>query len=450
MNFFKFNGNFDDIDFLSLLMLDINGSIRQVTLPKGYISDKIFEKGIGFDASNFGYAKVDKSDMIAKPDMTTAFVQEKEGHMIVHAFCDVFLTTGEPFDQYPRAVAKKTATFLKEQNIADDAKVLIELEFHAFDDVRYSSEYSHSYYEVQSQEGIGPDYDSTPRFGIQKGYHRLFPADKYFDMRNDVVAALEAVGVPVKYHHHEVSASQLEIELNFISLAEAGDKVSLAKWITTNVAREHGIFVTFMPKPVYNIAGNGMHVHQFLVKNGRSFFAGEGLHGLSKEALAYTAGILDHSLTGSLLAFSNPSTNSYKRLVPGFEAPVGATFAKGSREASIRIPGYLSKGEERIEYRTGDATANIYYFLSAMILAGADGILKGRDPLASNYHDKENGKTFPLNLNAVLDGLAADNEYLRPAFPEALVNLWIKAKKAEAQFVYNAPTPQEYELYFNI
>ncbi len=269
-------------------------------------------------------------------------------------------------------------------------------------------------------------------------------------MRNDIVAALEAVGVPVKYHHHEVSASQLEIELNFISLEKAGDIVSLAKWITTNVAREHNVFVTFMPKPVYNIAGNGMHVHQFLVKSGKSFFAGDGLHGLSKEALAYTAGILDHSLTGSLLAFSNPSTNSYKRLVPGFEAPVSATFAKGSREASIRIPGYLTKGEERIEYRTGDATANIYYFLSAMILAGADGILKERDPIATNYHDKDNGKTFPLNLNAVLDGLATDNEYLSPAFPEALIKLWIKAKKAEAQYVYNAPTPQEYELYFNI
>lgn len=450
MNFRKFDGNFETIDFLSLLMIDINGTIRQVTLPKDYISEKIFKNGIGFDASNFGYAKVDKSDMVAKPDLSTAFVEEKEGHTIVHVFCDVFLTTGELFNQYPRSIAKKTAAYLKEQNIADDAKVLIELEFHAFDSVRYSSEYSHSFYEVQSQEGIGPDYNDSPRFGIQNGYHRLFPADKYFDMRNDIVAAMGAVGIPVKYHHHEVSASQLEIELNFISLSEAGDKVSLAKWIIVNVAREHGIFVTFMPKPVYNIAGNGMHVHQFLVKNGKSFFAGDGLHGLSKEALSYTAGILDHSLTGSLLAFSNPSTNSYKRLVPGFEAPVSATFAKGSREASIRIPGYLAKGEERIEYRTGDATANIYYFLSAMILAGVDGIKKGRDPLESNYHDKENGKMFPLNLNAVLDGLAADNEYLLPAFPKALIDLWIKAKKSEARYVYNAPTPQEYELYFNI
>ncbi len=450
MNLMKFDGKMDQVDFLSLLMIDIRGTIRQVTLPQDYISDKIFEKGIGFDASNFGYAKVDKSDMVAKPDMSTAFVEIKGDYQILHVFCDVFLTTGEPFDQYPRAVAKKTAQYLKEQGIADDAKVLIELEFHAFDDVHYSSEFSHSYYEVQSQEGIGATYNDNPRFGIQQGYHRLNPADKYFDMRNDIVAAMSAVGIPVKYHHHEVAASQLEIELNFISLAEAGDKVSLAKWIATSVAREHGIFITFMPKPVYNIAGNGMHVHQFLVKNGKSFFAGDALHGLSTEALGYTAGILDHSLTGSLLAFSNPSTNSYKRLVKGFEAPVSATFAKGSREASIRVPGYLAKGEERIEYRTGDATANIYYFLSAMILAGAEGILKHRDPVASNYHDKDNGKLFPLSLNAVLDGLEQDHEYLLPVFPEALIKAWIKAKREEAAYVYNAPTPQEYELYFNI
>lgn len=451
MKFRKFDGKFDDsIGFLSLLMLDINGTIRQVTVPKGFINEKVLKDGIGFDASNFGYAKVDKSDMVAKPDLSTAFIEEKEGHTIVHAFCNVFLTDGTEYDQYPRTVAKKTVEYLKKEGIADDAKVLVELEFHVFDDVRYSSAFSHSFYEVQSAEGIGPDFESDPRFHIQKGYHRLAPADKYFDVRNDIVSALEVVGIPVKYHHHEVSASQLEIELDFISLSEAGDKVSLAKWIAVSIAREHGLFLTFMPKPVYNIAGNGMHVHQFLTKKGKTFFPGKGMHGLSKEALAYTAGILDHSLTGSLLAFSNPSTNSYKRLVPGFEAPVGATFAKGSREASVRIPAYLGKGDERIEYRTGDATANIYYFLSAMVLAGVDGIKNKRDPVASNYHDRENGKIFPLNLNLVLDGLLNDNKYLLPAFPELLIKYWVKTKKAEAQYVYNAPTPQEYELYFNI
>ena len=252
----------------------------------------------------------------------------------------------------------------------------------------------------------------------------------------------------MKYHHHEVSASQLEIELDFDSLAVVGDQVSIAKWIAVNIAKEHGLVLTFMPKPMYNVAGNGMHVHQFLEKDGKTIFAGTEKHGLTKEALSYTAGLLEHSLTGSLLAFSNPSTNSFKRLVAGFEAPIGATFAKGSREASVRIPAYLAKGEERIEYRTGDATANIYFFLSAMVLAGIDGIKKGKDPVKEGYSDPDNGKIYPLNLNLVMDGLLKDNEYLLPVFPKELLENWAKNKKAEADYIYNAPTPQEYELYF--
>lgn len=448
MNIRKYDGKIESVDFLDMLMLDIYGNIRHVTVPKGYISEKVLKQGIGFDASNFGFAKVTKSDMLARPDMSTAFVEEKGGYTILHVLCDIFLLEGELFDQYPRYVARKTLEYLKNQKIADDAKMLVELEFHMFEDVNYAADFSHSYYKIQSAEGIGTDYDDLPRFNIHKGYHRIYPDDRYFEVRNDIVVALEAVGIPVKYHHHEVGAAQLEIELNFMSILDAADKVSLAKWIACNIASEHGLFITFMPKPIYKAAGNGMHVHQFLEKNGKTIFAGEELHGLTKEALAYIAGLLDHSLTGSLLAFSNPSTNSYKRLVPGYEAPVSATFAKASREASVRIPGYLPKGEERMEYRTGDATANIYYFLSAMVLAGVDGIKNGRDPVASNYDDPHNGKVFPLSLNAVLDGLLSDREYLKPAFPEALINLWIKIKRDEAEYVYNAPTPQEYELYF--
>lgn len=444
----KFDGNWEQVDFLDLLMLDIYGNIRHVTIPRGYINDKVIKGGIGFDASNFGFAKVTKSDMLARPDMTTAFIEEKENHTILHVLCDIFLVDGKMFNQYPRFVAKKTLEYLRSEGIADDVQMLIELEFHLFEDVNYAADFSHSYYKIQSQEGIGTDYDDLPRFNIHKGYHRIYPDDKYFGVRNDIVKALEAIGIPVKYHHHEVGAAQLEIELNFMSILYAADMVSLAKWIACNVANEHGLFVTFMPKPIYKAAGNGMHVHQFLAKDGKTIFAGEELHGLTKTALSYIAGLLDHSLTGSLLAFSNPSTNSFKRLVPGYEAPIGATFEKGSREASIRIPGYLSKGEERIEYRTGDATANVYYFLSAMVLAGIDGIKKDRDPVESDYNNPKNNKIFPLNLIAVLDGLNKDHDYLLPAFPEELMNLWIKIKKDEAEYVYNAPTPQEYELYF--
>jgi len=446
----KYSGDLSGIDYLSLLVVDIHGAVRSVSLPRAYVSDKVLKGGIGFDASNFGYAQVHKSDMVAIPDLTTGFVEEKDGFRILHAFCDVWTTDGEPFDQYPRTVAKKAMEALRSSGLGDDAKMLVELEFYAFDDARYSTTTGHSYYFVESAEGIGDESADTPRFGLSKGYHRLAPDDKYSLLRNEAVKTMEAAGIPVKYHHHEVAASQLEIELNFISLVAAADAVVLGKWIIKTIAEELGLFVTFMPKPMYKIAGSGMHVHQFVEKDGKSIFPGEGLYGLSQAGLAYTAGLLSHALSGSLLAWSNPSTNSYRRLVPGYEAPVSATFAQGSRAAAVRIPGYLKKGEARIEFRTGDATANTYYFLAAMLLAGLDGISRGLDPVKLGYQSaKETPKnTFPTGLYHVLAGLKKDAAYLAPAFPAELIDGWITMKKQEAEYVYNAPVPQEYELYF--
>ncbi len=447
MNLRKFDGNIESIDFLDFLMVDIHGTIKHVSIPKGYITDKILEEGIGFDASNFGFAKVTDSDMIAIPDMTTAFIEDKDGYTTAHVFCDVLKTSGEPFLDYPRNITKNTLAEIKKSGIAEDLKMLVELEFHVFDKVRYSTAPDHSFYAVETSEGLGEEYDTMPRFGNQKGYHRFSPEDKYEFLRNESVTIMESIGIPVKYHHHEVSAAQLEIELNFMSLCEVADKVSLAKWIIKCVADEIGLSVTFMPKPMYKLAGNGLHVHQYLTKNGKTIMPGEEIFNLSKTALNYTAGILSHSLTGSLLAFTNPSTNSYRRLVPGYEAPMNATFAKGSRAAAIRIPGYLKKDSVRIEFRTGDASSNIYYMLSAMALAGLDGIKKGMDPVALGYNS-EDEKPFPLNLRLVLKGLEEDSEYLKGVFPEGLINTWIKIKNQEAEYIYNAPTPQEYELYF--
>lgn len=450
MTLSSYTGDLSTIDYLSMLVVDIHGALRSVSLPRAYVSDKALKNGIGFDASNFGYAQVHKSDMVAIPDLSSAFVEEKDGFRILHAFCDVWTTDGEPFEQYPRAVARKAAERLKASGIGDDAKMLVELEFYVFDEVSYATTTAHSYYFVASQEGIGDEYSDAPRFGLSKGYHRLHPDDKYGYLRNEAVRLMEAAGIPVKYHHHEVGAAQLEIELNFISLLAAADAVVLAKWIIKSVADELGLFVTFMPKPMYKIAGNGMHVHQFIEKDGKSVFPGDGLYGLSQTGLAYTAGVLSHALSGSLLAWSNPSTNSYRRLVPGYEAPVSATFAQASRAAAVRIPGYLKKGEARIEFRTGDATANAYYFLAAMLLAGLDGVERGLDPVKLGYSaTKETSKnTFPTGLFHVLAGLQKDNDYLRHAFPAELIQVWIAMKKQEAEYVYNAPVPQEYELYF--
>ncbi len=451
MKFFSFNGDLDQIDYLDFMMLDIYGSIRSVTIPKGYISEKVLREGIGFDASNYGFADVKQSDMVAIPDMATAFAEQRPDGVILHALCNVRAMDGSVFVHYPRNIISDTVDLFRSKGIADEVRVLMELEFHVLEDVNYATDFAHAYFRVQSAEGIGPDYYDLPRFNIHRGYHRSYPDDRYFDLRNKMVEALSAIGVPVKYHHHEVGAAQLELEFDFLPAAEAADKVAIAKWVIRNIAKENNVFVTFMPKPINKTPGNGMHVHQFLEKAGVSIFPGEEMFGLSDTALHYTAGLLAHSLSGSLLAFSNPSTNSYKRLVPGYEAPVCATLAKASREASVRVPGYLGRGEERIEYRTGDATANCHFMLAAMLLAGLDGIERKLDPERMGYTDAEQAghKRFPLNLHAVLDGLESDHDYLNPIFADDLIRLWISIKRNEAAHVYHAPTPEEYELYFN-
>ncbi|GAB6089969.1 glutamine synthetase family protein [Spirochaeta dissipatitropha] len=448
----SYNGDLEGIDYLDLMMLDIYGSIRSVTVPKQHISSTVLEEGIGFDASNYGFADVSRSDMVAIPDLSTAFTEQRPDGLILHTLCDVRTMDGEIFDFYPRNVIRNAMKHLQATGIADDAQVLMELEFHVLEDVAYATDFAHSYFRLQSAEGIGPDFYDLPRFNIHRGYHRHYPDDRYFDLRNQMVNALGSVGIPVKYHHHEVGAAQLEIEFDFLSISEAADKVAIAKWIIRNIASENEVFVTFMPKPINKTPGNGLHVHQYLSRNGKAIFSGDGMFGLSEVALAYTAGLLEHSLSGSLLGFTNPSTNSFKRLVPGYEAPVCATFAKASREAAVRIPGYLKKGEERIEYRTGDATANTHYMLAAMLLAGLDGVQRKLDPVAAGYADASlaDERRFPLDLHSVMEGLRRDNEYLAPCFPQELIDLWSTMKLSEANHVYHAPTPEEYELYFNV
>ncbi len=452
MNLSTFNGDWSKVNFLNLMMIDLRGNLRSVTLPREYATEKVLRDGIGFDGSNYGYAKVSNSDMVAVPDMGRALLERRGEFNTVHVFCDVVSATDEriPFEQYPRNVVRNAARYLRDKKIADDAKMLVELEYYAFDQVEYTIQPNRVGYSVATAEGLGDDFSSAPRFGLFDGYHRVSPEDRYRDFRDTTVELMGIAGVPVKYHHHEVAAGQLEIELEFTSMEKTADDVTLAKWIIRTVAREMGIFATFMPKPMNKVSGSGMHVHQFLARDGRSLFPGDGVANLSPLALSYTAGLLTHSQTGSLLAFTNPSTNSYRRLVPGFEAPVSATFAKGSRCAAVRIPSYLKKDSTRVEYRPGDASANVYFMLAGMVMAGCDGIAAQLDPVALGMNSAEilQEKIFPLNLNAVLDGLEKDHAYLRPVFPEQLIEQWIKVKREEAAYIYNAPTPQEYELYF--
>jgi len=409
------------------------------------------ERGVGVDAGTFGFIDPTGARLSALPDPGMAFVEEKEGIRTLHALCDIVDEEGRDFLQYPRAVARAAVAQLRASGLADSAMMLPELEFFAFDQVRYSTEMGSSYYFVESSEGIGESHADLPRFGPSGGSLGLGPDDRFGALRSAAVLALEAAGIPVKYHHHESAASQLEIELDFASLPRAADSIAVAKWIVKSCAREKGLFATFMPKPLRGLAGSGLHIHQYLARSGSTLFPGDGPCGLSPLALSYSAGILDHSLSGSLLAWASPSTNSYRRLSSGQGAPTSAAIATASRSAAIRVPGYLRKGEERIEFRVGDATCNPHYFLAATLLAGLDGIRRGLDPAALGFLGSSGAgspRDLPSELDLSLRGLRSDSGYLDPAFQPALVEAWLAAKEKDAAYVRGAPVPQEYELYF--
>ena len=452
----------EGIEFVDVRFTDVPGTEQHFTIPASAFDEDAAAEGLAFDGSSIrGFTTIDESDMTLLPDLGTAKIDpfRKAKTLNIKFFVhDPF--TLEPFSRDPRNIARKAEEYLQSTGIADTCFFGAEAEFYIFDKVRYSTEMNAGFYEVDSVEGWWTrgkenNPDGTPNLGyktrMKGGYFPVPPYDKTVDIRDAMVHNLVASGFDIERFHREVgNGGQQEINYKFNTLLHAADDIQSFKYIIKSTAWRNNKSVTFMPKPLYKMPGNGMHVHQFLEKDGKAIFPGDVLFSLSQEGLSYIAGMLSHSLTGSLLAFACPSTNSYRRLVHGYEAPVSATFAKGSRAAAVRIPGYVKKEETRVEYRTGDASCNLYFFLAAMVLAGADGIIRKMDPVALGYQsqDAKEELTFPLNLNAVLDGVEKDKEYLAPAFPEKLIELWTKAKRAEAEYIYNAPTPQEYELYF--
>jgi glutamine synthetase len=447
MQLSRYSGDLSTVDFVDLLIVDMAGAPRSLSLPRAYMSESRMEDGLGVDAGSFGFPDSSRSKLSALPDFSSAFVEEKDGLRSLRVLCDLRDEEGRDFALYPRSVARAAMAELRSAGIADDAMMLPELEFFAFEDARYATGSGYSYYRVGSSEGIGEGRDDLPRIGPAGGSLCAGPEDRLETLRAKSVIALEAAGIPVKYHHHEHAPAQLEIELAFAPLPKAADSILLAKWIVRSCARELGLYATFMPKPMRGVAGSGLHVHQYLAKGGASLFPGSGACGLSPLGLAYSAGLLEHSLSGSLLAWSNPSTNSYRRLRAGQGAPSLASLAAAARSAAIRVPGYLRPGEERIEFRAGDATANPHYFLSAMLLAGLDGARRGLDPEARGFLS-ENCPALPGELRLALGGLKIDSGYLAPAFPAELVKAWVEAKEKDAEYVDAAPVPQEYELYF--
>ena len=459
-----------NIQMVDFKMVDIHGQYRHVTIPATHFNESTLTEGIGFDASNYGYAVVEKSDMVFIPDPDTA---------LIDPFCAIptLSMTGNamiidspnnrPLNQYPRNIVLAAEEFMKNTGIADTMLILPEFEFHLFDNVGWqvgadcigvNLDVNQSYWN-SATEGHGV---VVPK---QKNYHIAKPFDTTYECRSEMCLLMEQAGISVKYHHPEVGASgQFEIEPQLGQMSKMADASMMIKYIIRNTALKHGKSATLMPKPVYGEAGNGMHVHMLLLKDGEPVFSDDnGYSHLSETAHYFMGGLLKH--INSLCAITNPSTNSFKRLVPGFEAPVTVGYATSNRSAVIRIPAYAkTPALRRFELRNPDATCNPYFCYAALLMAGLDGVINKIDPHANGwgpydvnlYHlsDEEKAKLkhLPTSLEQALDALEADHDYLTAGgvFPEELIRNFIKTKRDECRQIANIPHPAEFERYYNL
>jgi glutamine synthetase len=455
------------IGFISLYVSDIDGRFRNVTIPAENFTEKTATEGIGIDASSLGFAAVDRSDMLLKPDLHFAFLDPVEPEArVLYFLCDIVdVGTEENFNQDLRHIVCKAVAALKDEGVADDVRIGLELEFYVLDELHSTMTTRETSYRVESGELASPPGGAELyRIYSNRGYFRSQPNDHHFALRNEICEAFKRIGLEVKYHHHEVGSSQYEIEFKFLPVEFMADATTLAKHVCHRVARKHGKIITFIPKLIPGEAGSGMHIHQFLLQGGQNVFHDErGLYKLSPLALHYIGGLLSHP--GSLVALTNPTTNSYRRLIPGFEAPVKAVFAEGNRSAAIRIPGYIKDPQERrFEFRTIDATCNPYLAYAAMIMAGLDGVRRKIDPVAAGFGPYETNlydlpqeklaqiKSFPSNLQAALEALRDDRSYLtyRGVFPEHLLDKFVATKMRDIADMQKVPHPWEIARYYDI
>ena len=460
----------NDIKMVDFKMVDINGQYRHVTIPAKNFSEATMQYGIGFDASNYGYAVVEKSDMVFIPDPDTA---------VIDPFCAIptLSMTGNamiidhpqnrPLPQYPRNIIRAAVQYMKDLGIADTMRILPEFEFYLFDDVTWGIAGDHISATVDAKQSYWNS--DVEGHGVvvakQKNYHIAKPFDTSYECRSEMCMHMEDAGIEINYHHPEVAASgQFEIEPQLGEVVHMADATMMIKYIIHNTALKYGKSATFMPKPIYGEAGSGMHVHMLLMKDGQPVFADDnGYAMLSKEAHWFMGGLLKH--IASLCALTNPSTNSFKRLVPGFEAPVTVGYATSNRSAVIRIPAYAKAPDlRRFELRNPDATCNPYFCYAAILMAGLDGIKNKIDPHENGwgpydfnlYHlsDEEKAKLqgLPVRLEDALDALEADHDYLTAGgvFPEELLKNFIKGKRAECAELSKIPHPAEFDKYYNL
>jgi len=453
----------NDIIEIDLRFTDIRGITQHFSMPLEMVDAGDFEEGFGFDGSSVrGFQSIDVSDMILLADLSTALVDPFFKYPTIAIRCDVYdPITREPYANDPRGVTKRAEAYLKESGIGDIAYFGPEAEFFLFSNVRYKTAPNISYYEVDSHEAFWNTDSADPAANymnrIKEGYFPLPPLDKTQDVRADMVQMLMAAGIEIEVHHHEVGgAGQGEIDMKFDSLLRMADKVLDYKYIVKNVAASHGLIATFMPKPVFEDNGSGMHVHQSIWKDGEPLFAGDQYAGLSQMALWYIGGVLKHA--GALLALTNPTTNSYRRLVPGYEAPVNLVYSARNRSAAIRIPMYSNSPKaKRVETRFPDPTANPYLALPALLMAGLDGIKNKIDPgnpfEVDLYEGDVETPTTPATLGGALQALADDHDFLLEGgvFTKEYIETFIEYKQTEeADQVAMRPHPYEFNLYLDI
>ncbi len=462
------------VESLDIKFTNLFGGLHHITMPVSYLNEALFEKGIGIDSSSVpGFKSHGRSDAVIIPDPDTAFIDPYWEKPTLSFLASVYRAADKsvyPLD--PRQTAINAEKHLIKSGIADKSVWGPELEFHIFNSLSYRNTNNNASYKVMSNEAEWNECDlfeenvSSCSIPHQRGYHIAPPQDKHYMLRQKMMDTALSFGIDVKYHHHEVGrAGQSEIEIELGPLLKSADAVVMLKYICKMTAKAGDCCLTFMPKPLYNEAGNGMHFHQHLFKEGKPvFYDADGYEGLSKTALYYIGGILAHG--SALLALTNPSTNSYKRLVPGFEAPVRAMFGAGNRSAAIRIPRYaIEPDQKRIEFRSPDAACNAYLAMAAQLMAGIDGIQNKIDPteLGMGPHDqdislmsKETQETIPelpTNLKDAIDALEKDHDFLTKdaVFSENMIENWIDWKlNNEYQEIQKRPHPYEMRLYFDV
>ncbi|MHB1843957.1 MAG: type I glutamate--ammonia ligase [Deltaproteobacteria bacterium] len=454
---------------VDLKFMDFVGIWQHFSIPIAELKEENFEEGYGFDGSSIrGWQPIHASDMLVMPDPTTAVMDPFMEAQTLSLVCNIIdPITKEAYSRDPRNIAQKAEKFLRQSGQGDQAFFGPEAEFFIFDEVRYDAGPNHAFYRIDSVEGQwntgreeeGGNLGYKPRY--KEGYFPVAPTDSQQDIRTEMCQVMEKVGIQVERQHHEVAtAGQAEIDIRFDTLTSCADKLMWFKYIIKNVARRHGKTVTFMPKPLYGDNGSGMHCHQSIWKNGKPLFAGEEYAGMSEMAMHYIGGILKHAR--ALAALCNPTTNSYKRLVPGFEAPVNLAYSSRNRSAAIRIPMYSpSPKAKRLEFRSPDPSCNPYLAFAAMLMAGLDGIEKKMDPgdpldkdiYGLSPEELKDIPKMPGSLDEALDCLRRDHEFLLKGdvFTQDVIETWIDYKmEKEVNPVRLRPSPMEFALYYDI